>query len=69
LFEGRFAVGQTFSEFDRESVERAVSITFRCSFGLSVCFFITFNLKVAWYPSNDNVDIAEFFPRARDFVV
>ncbi|KIM77324.1 hypothetical protein PILCRDRAFT_12142 [Piloderma croceum F 1598] len=46
-------------EFAWESVGGTLSVTFRSSFGLPICFLISFNLEVTWNPSNGDTKVAE----------
>src|ERR1700683_4741856 len=44
LLAGQFAVAEPILKFNRESIERTVSITFCYTFFLPICFVIFFNI-------------------------
>ena len=44
-------------------------MTFRCTFGLPIGFFVPLDLEVAWDPSDGDIEVAELLFRSRYFVV
>jgi hypothetical protein len=69
LLYGGSAVWQSVAYLTWESVERTVSITFRCTFGLPVCLLVPFDLHVAWNPSDGDAEVAELLLVSCEFGV